>query len=164
MKQIILLLLFLTTLSVKGQNFLTPVFVHNNVNYTVLHSQNASSMLIHNASNSQGTTAPVLYRKRKMNYEQLKRDIVNTIKSMITPTQVVLLQTEKPMSINLLVDATGKINIVGHFYISYNSCLQPADIYNIEIALKNIIMQFIDGLPPEAGQLGSVGIPSKMFR
>ncbi len=164
MKQLIFLLLFLISLSAKGQTFVTPTFSYNSVVYNVLHKQGEPSILIHNGSNLQGTTATVLYRKRKINYEQLKTQIVNVIKNVITLSQLILLQTEEPISIGLLIDATGKINMVDHFYISYTTCLQPADIYNIEVALKNITIQFADGLPPEAGQLGSVGIHGSKFR
>lgn len=160
-KYLVILIISIFFTEGHSQNFIDSTFAYNGVNYKV-HSE-IDIMGIYNAANSQNITAKVLSRTRKMNYQQLKVTIVNAIKSLLTPAQLINIQSENIM-INLLVDNNGKINVVYLFYLNYNTCLQPADIYNIEVALKNITMQFMDGLPPEAGQLGSVGIPAKMFR
>ena len=164
MKKIIFLIaiFLLANFLVKGQNFPNPTFAYNNMNYTVFHT--LSSVVISNSSNPQLGNPTGLYGRRKINYDKLLLDVANVIKNIITPSQRVAIQTERVVSIGLEVDSTGKINLVTHFNIRYNTCLQPADIYNIEVALKNITIQFIDGLPPEAGRLGSIGIHCSKFR
>ena len=162
----IIFVLILITCSMKGysQNFIDSTFTYGGVNYKVLSDNTSSIMTIYNVANPENISAKVLSRTRMINYQQLKVSIVGVFKSILTSTQVVGLQSERPIIINLFVDATSKINIVYLFQSDYNTCLTQANIYNIEIALKNIIVQFQDGLPPEAGQLGSIGIPKRMWR
>ncbi len=165
MKKIIFVLT-LTICCVKGysQNFIDSTFTYSGVNYKVLSDNGSSIMTIHNATNPENFTAKVLSRTRKINYQQFKIAIVGVFKSILTSAQIVGLQSERPVIINFLVDANGKVNIVYLFQLDYNTCLTQANIYNIEIGLKNLIVQFKDGLSPEAGQLGSIGIPRSMWR
>ena len=162
-KYFITLIIFTFFTESYSQNFTNSTFAHNGVNYNVFSDGGTEEVGIYNAANSQNIIAKVLYRTRRINYQQLKTAIVGVFKSILTTSQVANLQSEKIVIIDILVDGTGKINLVD-FSLDYNTYLTQANIYNIEIALKNIVVQFQDGLPPEAGQLGSIGIPKRMWR
>lgn len=162
MKFIIFVLAYFFAFNASGQNFPNSSFTHNSVSYSVL----ATSMraIISNNGNPQITRTKPLERTRKINYDKLKIDIVASIKLIVTPQQLITLEQERGgVSISFYVDNTGKISIVKYFNINNQTCLLPSNIYDVEIAIKNIIVQFQDGLSPEVGAL-SVIIPAKMFR
>ena len=163
MKKIIVIILFILSYELNAQNFPDSTFIYNTESYSVLSDPNEFSMYIYNSGNPQITWAKPLYRTRRYNTVKLKNDIITAIKLVITPQQINVLQQQIGISIAFFLDATGKIYVIENFHLSYQTCFTPSNIYNIEVALKNIVVQFQDGLPPEAGAL-SVIIPAKMFR
>ncbi len=156
--------MFFCTLSlqVKGQNFIDGTFTYNNVEYSVL-TDSSSFVMVYNMSNPPIIQRKGLERIRLINHNQLKNSVILAIKSNLTPQQITSIQQEKGLSISFFINSLGEIYAIEKIDIEYSTCIVPNNIYAIENTLKNIMVTFSDGRPPEAGWI-SVTILGKMFR